>query len=125
MHPSPRILADRPARDGDRTAVVIDTPKAGPHEDGHGHEDGAVRRDAVLREDVGFGLVPSPAGRVVSARLVGVVGVWHKRDGRWINDDRPLAAAVPSHASGQTGTLDDQRLHGSLDAGMARAAAAR
>ncbi|WP_237476621.1 inorganic diphosphatase [Lichenibacterium dinghuense] len=134
MHRSPRTLADLPARDRDRVTVVIETPKGSPNKYGYDHEVGAFRLNAVLPEGVvfpfDFGFIPStvgedgdpldvlvfldaptPVGCVISARLIGVVGVRQKEDGRWISNDRILAVAAQSHTSGHIETLDDLRPH--------------
>ena len=134
MSHAPRTLADLPARDGHNVTVVIETPKGSANKYGYDHGIGAFRLNAVLPEGTvfpfDFGFVPStlgedgdpldvlvfldaptPVGCVISARLIGVIGVRQKEDGRWISNDRILAVAAQSHTSGHIETLDDLRPH--------------
>ncbi|RYC33993.1 inorganic diphosphatase [Lichenibacterium minor] len=134
MSPAPRTLADLPAFDHDRITVVIETPKGSPNKYGYDHGLAAFRLNAVLPEGTvfpfDFGFVPStlgedgdpmdvlvfldaptPVGCIIATRLIGVIAVRQKEDGRWISNDRLLAVAAQSHTSGHIETLDDLRPH--------------
>ncbi len=134
MQSRPRTLADLPALDDDRVTVVIETPKGSPNKYGYDHAIAAFRLNAVLPEGTifpfDFGFIPStlgedgdpldvlvfldaptPVGCVIPARLIGVITVRQKEDGRWIDNDRLLAVAAQSHTSSHIETIDDLRPH--------------
>lgn len=134
MPQAAKTLAALPARDGDHVTVVIETPKGSANKYGYDHEIAAFRLNAVLPEGTvfpfDFGFVPStlgedgdpldvlvfldaptPVGCVIAARLIGVIEVRQKEDGRWISNDRILAVAAQSNTSGHIETTDDLRPH--------------
>jgi inorganic pyrophosphatase len=113
--------------------VVIETPKGSRNKYGYEEELGAFKLNAVMPEGTSFpfdfGFVPSTVGEdgdpldvlvlldasvfpgcVLTARLVGVIEAEQREsDGKWVRNDRLVAAALKAHTNDHIHSLDDLR----------------